>query len=855
MRQYFFVLSFFSLFIFSQNVEEIIVTGVIKEEVNENSISSKVIDNKFLDAINISSLSEISKYLTGSSGSRFQTNNLDGVDQGMSNINLRGLDNASTLFLINSRRHTSAGTPSTRGQGYVDTNIIPEIAIQRIEIIKESAAPQYGSDAVAGVINVLTYEEFNGFRLKSSYQSTDNYDQNNSNLGMLYGSNYENGNYILGLQYLKRTPLSASEIPGIAELAISGLGRSFKVSEADQVNDGIWSGQYEKNQKIPDPNCVSNGGVLVNDSTCGFLYGNRFNIVNDEDHNKIYAAINHDFKKLKYTLKFIYSKVDVNDNPQSPSYPALPFLSRKILPNQGMSPFNVPVTWYGRPLGSEFKSPLSPKNIDQYNFNHSFIFSMDDRTEIEVSLVDSKHRNKHYRPDIIDSRFIDALNGNGGLNQNETWDLFDSTNNSQSLIDYVTGAEVSSKNARQKSFNIFISKIINNSTNLAFGVTKNREYLEIYYDELSRAEFNDNGQFIKTADLFFLGGGKNVSRSRDNIGAFFELLSTINSNLNIRTSARYESYDNDNSLDPKISFSYELNNFFLIRSSISTSFVMPSMAQMFSSEINLGSLRDIDDTSAFVRQALVGNQNLQAAESESFNIGLTFKKNSYKLLFDFWQINFQDRIEIENSQAILNQDSTSSKITRNENGELIGVTTSYFNEENTEVSGYDLSFGISKDLEEFGSMYYSIEASIFNEFLSPNISKTRLVNRVGKFNYNNHTYSLPKKRINTFLTWAISEINLNLSTRYIDGYINERTIKSSALNLGYSNKIKSSFMVDMSVSKEIGLKKGNIVIKLLANNLFDESAPKLYDAPDFSFDTRVHDPRGRIFGIGVEYNY
>ena len=62
-------------------------------------------------------------------------------------------------------------------------------------------------------------------------------------------------------------------------------------------------------------------------------------------------------------------------------------------------------------------------------------------------------------------------------------------------------------------------------------------------------------------------------------------------------------------------------------------------------------------------------------------------------------------------------------------------------------------------------------------------------------------------------------------------------------------------MVDMSVSKEIGLKKGNIVIKLLANNLFDESAPKLYDAPDFSFDTRVHDPRGRIFGIGVEYNY
>jgi hypothetical protein len=36
-------------------------------------------------------------------------------------------------------------------------------------------------------------------------------------------------------------------------------------------------------------------------------------------------------------------------------------------------------------------------------------------------------------------------------------------------------------------------------------------------------------------------------------------------------------------------------------------------------------------------------------------------------------------------------------------------------------------------------------------------------------------------------------------------------------------------------------------------NVFDEEAPRLYDAPDFSFDTRVHDPRGRIIGISFEY--
>jgi hypothetical protein len=44
-------------------------------------------------------------------------------------------------------------------------------------------------------------------------------------------------------------------------------------------------------------------------------------------------------------------------------------------------------------------------------------------------------------------------------------------------------------------------------------------------------------------------------------------------------------------------------------------------------------------------------------------------------------------------------------------------------------------------------------------------------------------------------------------------------------------------------------------LKLSIINLFDESAPRLYDAPDFSFDTRVHDPRGRITGINFEYRH
>ena len=62
-------------------------------------------------------------------------------------------------------------------------------------------------------------------------------------------------------------------------------------------------------------------------------------------------------------------------------------------------------------------------------------------------------------------------------------------------------------------------------------------------------------------------------------------------------------------------------------------------------------------------------------------------------------------------------------------------------------------------------------------------------------------------------------------------------------------------MVDISAARNINLKTGKLNIKFSVINLFDKSAPRLYDAPDFSFDTRVHDPTGRIVGINFEYEF
>ena len=340
-----FSLLIFSFFIYSNEIEEIVVTGTLLKDAESDLSPVQLINENDYKNFNITNIGEISKYLNVSSGSRFQTNALEGVDQGMSSITLRGLDASATLLLLNSRRHTFSGTPSNNGNGYIDANIVPEIAIEKIEILKEGATSIYGSDAIAGVINFLTFREFEGFRVKAGKQATTNYNQDDNSFGILFGTKILGGKLVIGFNALERSPLSASEIDGIAELGLSGLGKTFKVLGPDIVSSGLFAGVYPKaSQFVPDPNCEENGGVL-DGSFCRFLYGERFNVVNDEDHQKIYMNFSKETEVLKHNFHFITSKVDVNDNPQSPSYPALPFLSRNIEPGEGGSPFNVPVVW------------------------------------------------------------------------------------------------------------------------------------------------------------------------------------------------------------------------------------------------------------------------------------------------------------------------------------------------------------------------------------------------------------------------------------------------------------------------------------------------------------------------------
>ena len=74
------------------------------------------------------------------------------------------------MVLIDGKRNTVSAQTANDGSVFVDTNMIPVVALERVEVLKEGAASVYGSDAVAGVVNYILRRDFTGVEVNVSQQ-------------------------------------------------------------------------------------------------------------------------------------------------------------------------------------------------------------------------------------------------------------------------------------------------------------------------------------------------------------------------------------------------------------------------------------------------------------------------------------------------------------------------------------------------------------------------------------------------------------------------------------------------------------------------------------------------------------
>lgn len=118
---------------------------------------------------------------------------------------LRGLPAAATLPLINGHRLISGSTQQTNP----DYPLIPELAVQRVEIIADGASAIYGSEAVAGVVNFITRDRVSGLEANVRYGFADDY--NSLNAGAIFGQDWESGSVVVAYQYQKNSNITGAD--------------------------------------------------------------------------------------------------------------------------------------------------------------------------------------------------------------------------------------------------------------------------------------------------------------------------------------------------------------------------------------------------------------------------------------------------------------------------------------------------------------------------------------------------------------------------------------------------------------------------------------------------------------------
>jgi len=822
-----------------------------------------VVDREEIENIGAVSIADITRNLSVNSGSENASDSFtQGATQGTSNVNLRGLGLSSTLILVDGRRQTLTGATANDGSVFVNTNSIPVVALERVEVLKEGAAAVYGSDAVAGVVNYIFRRDFTGVEFEMSSQEADISGQTDDRVSVIWGAENGNTNFVLAASILDRSPMSGADFnPSLAQLGISGLGTSFLLFGPSTVASGPYAGTYATFENVPDPSCVANQGILIPQASgqrCGFVYGPRFNVVNDEDHTSMYGS----FKTLLANgngleIDYMSTSIDVNDNPQSPSYPALSYLSpaNAIMPGTGGNPFGVPVLWLGRALGSAFPSPIAPRENETDRFSIGLNGSFDNGFDWDAHYTVSSEDAYGQQPDTSTSRFSAAIKGNGGSAGNQTWDLFTPTNNSADLIKWISTNQQTWTNTELAVFDFLMTGSVGN-IDIASGLQFRDESFDIARGASSIAKFDAAGNITEPADLLFLGGGLESTASRNATALFIEGSMNPSDRLEVKGALRYEDLESDSSVDPKIAFRYQASDELALRASFSTSFREASLAQLTSTNISLQGIQDYNADgsakggTAFIRIAQANNPNLAPEESDNMNIGAIWNptdKLSMKL--DYWAIDYTNVITIESAQGKVAANPLDPDVKRTAGGTLTGVTTKYFNAANVNTSGLDFESTYDFDTS-FGQAQVGVNMMHMFEYEIPVGNTTKDV--VGLFNHDNFARSLPDTKAVFHAALNSGNNSLSLFGRYTGDYKTTRPLDATATARGFSQSIDSFFTVDLMNSYLVEMNDSELKLSLGITNMFDEEVPLVYDAANWSYDPKHHDPRGRMISVGLK---
>ncbi len=603
--------------------------------------------------------------------------------------NLRGLPSDSTLILVNGKRRHRGSIIAFQGGGVndgaqgPDISAIPSIALRQIEVLRDGAAAQYGSDAIAGVINFVLDESNEGGSLelfRSEYFAGDGETiQLSGKLGLPLT---DQGFLTLSLQYKDADSTSRSQQVSAAT-TMTAAGNMMIENPAQ-----VWGSPKVKN----DLAVFVNSGFDIGEDEKVYLFGNyskreiegvfywrnphtRGNVYSLDDGATLLVAdldgvgIGVDCPSVNITSDNVLGQVDyavIADN--STVVGANCFAFNEIAPGGYTPKFGGSVTDTSLSLGTE--------GI----FHNGFL------TGISYDVSASVGRNA--------SDFF--------LN-----DTFNPSMGPDSPRDFNTGGYVQ----LEKTLNADAVKSIDlndwNTLNLAAGYEWREETFEIVAGDPTSYEPG-----VLADQLFAIGSHGFAGFTDDSAGKFsrrnhaiyLDVEDRMADTLLVGFAIRYEDFTSfGDTFNYKLTVRWKITEGLSLRSSVSTGSRAPTMGQASVSNTQT-SVSDGQLTQVLTLppvnpvSQLLGATELSPEESTSFTFGSVYESGSFFASFDYYFIAVEDRIALSDNRAPTNGERVALTAAGVANVDLIGEVNFFTNDFGTETEGVDLVIAYTMEL-------------------------------------------------------------------------------------------------------------------------------------------------------------
>jgi len=854
----------------SQTTERIEITGSRIKQVDLESASPvTVIDATQIAFSGISSVEELLQEMTAAAGPAGNATNAYWTSNGYATaqINLRGLGIKRTLVLLNGRRIVAGGTGANDSP---DLNMIPVNLIKRIEVLKDGASAIYGADAIAGVVNIITKDDFSGAQLTMKAGASDKGDAENQEINLTLGSDFDRGNMVVNINYVntgnalqsERNPCPLTEVDGKLECFYSGstVGGRATLADGSEV-------QFNQN-----PTGDGNSYSTYSNSEHGYNWFESLNSYSPMQRFNIATLVNYDVNDdVQLSTELIYANRR----------------SSQIVTPRGFAKVNVASDFVYNPTGQDLVLK-NRRNVEVDNpeffqetntLQTSFMLNGELANDWQWQLSYSYGRNTGtdgWSYDFNDARVAQTLDSSVCSTEPGAaipcGDYFGVGELSQEVIDYVTYQR---EGTGGNELRAWAGQLTGDLIELDAGTLAFAAGIE-QRDEKGWRKPDTVAQ--QNGDEDAISGAYQVKEAYIEFAVPLARNTAWAENLAADVALRYSDYSTfDSDTTYKLGLTWRINDDFMLRGVRSSAFRTPTITELFggTNTENLitvdpcagatGTIKDnclaagvpvdfVQDGST-VKTSVGGNPDVAPERANTLTLGAVWQSpyaDDLAVTLDYFDIEIDNAINSvagSNMLRLCYSDPVAyaaycDNIVRDENThQVIEIEKRPMNAANEKVAGIDLNVKYKTEYNGYQlSLNWDVTRLLTHENTAFDGAETEVL--LGKITADRGSYAKWKSNIQTSV--ATQDWKFNYSIRYIG--------KADDENGGgpIGSSVPSIFYHDIQASYAMS---DDLVFSAGIDNIFDKQPPFLTSTNDANTDVFTYDTIGRRGYVKANYYF